>query len=449
MEADFVRKLAIPSFAGSLVARAGKPSPRNLRTAGILLLAVLVCWAALVPAMAARDRRGAPRSRDTDVFVSTTFVTRSYSSHVASALRRRLGRRDEKPRRRHSQRRPPRKGTTRPGDSSSTPPSGQAPDPVVPAVPTGTAYFLSPEGSDTNPGTLNEPFGTFAHALQELAAGDVLYVRGGTYSEEVEVEVSAGEEDARVLVSNYPGERPVLQGRLWIGYPSFWTINGINVTWAEDNPNLPMVRIFGGTDWILQNSEIWGARSSAGLYVGEGSGELGRWTVRGNCIHDTIPTNGSYQDHTIYVTDTTDSPDPAGLIERNILFNATNGRGVKLGPGGDDGGAQNVVVRYNTIYNTAENVSLSQDTSNVRIYRNVLVKARSANIRAYQLDGSRNVAYDNIGSDAPALIKNDPGYTGIQDGGGNRSASTLSFDSLGCSGFRPTEPLAYGRHASG
>jgi hypothetical protein len=275
-----------------------------------------------------------------------------------------------------------------------------------------------------------------------------LYVRGGTYTEQVEVEVSAGDADSPVWVTNYPGERPVLQGRLWIGYPSFWTINGINVTWSEDNPNEPMVRIYGGTNWTLQSSEIWGAHSSAGLYVGEGDGQLGRWTVRDNCIHDTYPTNGSYQDHTIYVTDLSDSSDPSGLIEHNILFNATNGRGIKLGPGDEDGGPRNVVVRYNTIYNTAENISLSRDTSDVTVYRNILVRARSANIRAYLLNGSGNVAYDNLGSDAPTLLKNDPDHQGIRDGGGNQSTESLRFDSLGCTGFRPAEPLDYGRHAS-
>ena len=52
-----------------------------------------------------------------------------------------------------------------------------------------------------------------------------------------------------MVVSNFPGERPVLRGQLWIGDPSYWTIRGINVTWAAGNPDEPLVRIYGGTGW--------------------------------------------------------------------------------------------------------------------------------------------------------------------------------------------------------
>ena len=61
------------------------------------------------------------------------------------------------------------------------------------------------------------------------------------------------------------------------------------------------------------------------------------------------------------------SPNPRGVISSNMLFNAVNGRGIKLGPGGDTGGACNVTVRFNTIYNSSQNIGVSRDSSGVRI----------------------------------------------------------------------------------
>jgi hypothetical protein len=311
-----------------------------------------------------------------------------------------------------------------------------------------STFYVSPVGSNANPGTEQAPFGTLSFALGRLGPGDTLYVRGGTYPERVKLAARPGRKDARVLVSSYPGESPVVEGQLWVGHPSYWTFSGINVTWATDNPNEPMVRLFGGTGWILQNSEIWGAHSTSALHVDDGPGnKLGRWTVRRNCIHDTYPTNGLNQDHNIYVDDMSESPRPQGLITRNLLFNATNGRGIKLGPGDGDGGPSNVRVRYNTIYNSSQNIGVSYDASGIRLSRNLLVTATESNIRGYRLAGSGNTAMNNFGADAPRLILNDPGYPGIRRRGGNVAGPAPGFDAMDCAGFHPTVYMPYGRYA--
>ena len=259
------------------------------------------------------------------------------------------------------------------------------------------------------------------------------------------VTVAPGRRGARVRVTNFPGERPVLRGQLWMGNPSYWTIRGLDVEWSPGNPNEPLVRIHGGTGWRLTRSEISGARSTSGLQIDDGPrNNLGRWAVRGNCIHDTFPTNGVNQDHNIYVADMSASPSPHGTVSRNILFNAENGRGIKLGPGDATGGAVNVDLSFNTIYNSSQNISLSRDTSRVRIERNILVKARESNITGFKLRGSGNVVHDNIGHAAPAFISL-TGFPGsLIDGGGNLHSRDPDFDSIGCSGFHPARYRDYG-----
>jgi hypothetical protein len=49
--------------------------------------------------------------------------------------------------------------------------------------PTSHAYFISPSGSDSNPGTKSAPFKTLMKAQSAASAGDVVYVRGGVYDQ--------------------------------------------------------------------------------------------------------------------------------------------------------------------------------------------------------------------------------------------------------------------------
>jgi len=311
----------------------------------------------------------------------------------------------------------------------------------------GHAYFVAPRGSDAGPGSLRRPFRTLGHALAKLRQGDRLYLRGGTYEERVKMRVAAGRSDARVRVSNFPGEHPVLRGQLWLGEPSYWTIRGLEVTWADGNPDEALVRIYGGTDWILTRSEIWGAHSTSELQIDDGPrDDLGRWAVTDNCIHDTFPTNGPNQDHNVYVDDMSTSVDSQGDISHNIIFNAENGRGIKLGPGGDVGGAFNVTVRFNTIYNSSQNVSLSRDTSRVVIERNILARGRQSNITAFRLRGTSNVVRDNIGSEAPTFLASDGGSATVADGGGNFFPRDPQFDAIGCSGFHSARFSTYGAY---
>jgi Glycosyl transferase family 2 len=307
--------------------------------------------------------------------------------------------------------------------------------------------FVAPDGRDSNPGTMRRPFRTLAHGLSRVRAGGSLYVRGGTYAERIKVHAAPGRPTARVLVSNFPGERPLLRGQLWIGEPSYWTIRGIDVTWAAGNPDEPMVRIYGGTGWTLTGAEIWGAHATSGLHVDDGPrADLGTWRVAGNCIHDTYPTNGQNQDHNIYVDDMSTSPNPRGVITRNVLFDAVNGRGIKLGPGGATGGAVNVDVSYNTIYNSAQNIGVSRDSSRVRIYRNLLDRASEANVFSFELKGEGNAVRDNVGADAPRFLANTGSPRPLVDGGGNLFPAAPYFDSIGCRGFHPALLGSYGAY---
>ena len=47
----------------------------------------------------------------------------------------------------------------------------------------GSLYYVATNGSDSNPGTISNPFRTITKAVGSLRSGDTLYIRGGTYNE--------------------------------------------------------------------------------------------------------------------------------------------------------------------------------------------------------------------------------------------------------------------------
>jgi hypothetical protein len=314
-----------------------------------------------------------------------------------------------------------------------------------PAAAAGTTRYVATNGSDSNPGTQAAPFRTLAKALPTLRAGDTLYVRGGTYRERLKnPSIKAGTSSARITVANFPGERPVVSGLLWLKGASHWTLNGINVTWSTSNTSSEhMVKLTDGTGWRMANAEVWGARSFAGILV---AGSPSNWTLDRLYVHDTYATNNANQDHLIYVN----TGMGGGTIENSVLAGSKNGRAVKVGPpSAGTNGVGNVTIRYNTMFDNRgpSNVQLSYGAAGNKIYRNIMVGSGSnkENITAYNLNGSGNYAQDNIGWDSRGVVVSSP-Y--IANRGGNTRLDPKLANPAG-GDFRPktASATAYGAHA--
>jgi hypothetical protein len=76
----------------------------------------------------------------------------------------------------------------------------------------GPGYFVDPvKGSDQQDGSQAKPWKSVAHAVARLKPGDTLYLRGGTYYEQV-VMSCAGTAEKSITVRSYPGELAILDG---------------------------------------------------------------------------------------------------------------------------------------------------------------------------------------------------------------------------------------------
>src|ERR1041385_5570825 len=92
---------------------------------------------------------------------------------------------------------------------------------VVPgALRESTILYVATDGSDSNSGTITSPLATFNKAVNLLQPGDILYIRGGTYSQTMSVG-NSGTADSPIRISGYPGETVIIDGN-YINPSSSW-----------------------------------------------------------------------------------------------------------------------------------------------------------------------------------------------------------------------------------
>ncbi|HYH05085.1 MAG TPA: family 16 glycoside hydrolase [Bacillota bacterium] len=108
------------------------------------------------------------------------------------------------------------------------------------------AYYVAPNGNDSNPGTIVQPFYSISRAIAVAGApGSTIYVRGGTYQYSATILLSvSGTAAAPIKIIAYPGEKPVLDfskqpyassNRAFNLTGNYWYIKGLEICYAGDN----------------------------------------------------------------------------------------------------------------------------------------------------------------------------------------------------------------------
>jgi hypothetical protein len=160
----------------------------------------------------------------------------------------------------------------------------------------GRVFYVATTGSDSNPGTLAQPWKTMEGAQSKLSPGDTVYIRGGTYAGAHVITVS-GTASARINFVGYPGESPIIvndasnYNNLSI-QGSYLTFDHLKVTQPFDRGKALEITL-GKNHVTLSNCEVYGSVGQGVMLIGDHN------TIIRNAIHD----NGSYQnqDHGMYV----------------------------------------------------------------------------------------------------------------------------------------------------
>ncbi len=132
--------------------------------------------------------------------------------------------------------------------------------------------YVSPNGNDSNPGTIDKPFKTIAAAISAAKEAETIYLRGGVYASSVKIKISrSGTVNNYYKLLAYPGEKPVLD---FIGSNSdgislggnYWQIKGLEIKNAGHNG----LNISGSFN-IIENCSIHDNKNT-GMQIGSGSG---------------------------------------------------------------------------------------------------------------------------------------------------------------------------------
>ncbi|WOH35717.1 right-handed parallel beta-helix repeat-containing protein [Thalassotalea fonticola] len=90
---------------------------------------------------------------------------------------------------------------------------------VLPAF--ASQYFVATNGNDDNDGSIDSPFKHIQYAADKMDAGDVTYIRGGNYFEQVTLSGVNGEEEKPYTFKAYQDEKVTLEGTIAIN--NQWT----------------------------------------------------------------------------------------------------------------------------------------------------------------------------------------------------------------------------------
>jgi len=105
-------------------------------------------------------------------------------------------------------------------------------------------YYVAVGGSNSNDGTtLETPFASIETAISKVSAGDVIWVRGGTYPISTSISISkSGTASDTIFLLSYADEKPVLDfsgtafGKRGVNLSaSYWKIKGFEMMNAGDN----------------------------------------------------------------------------------------------------------------------------------------------------------------------------------------------------------------------
>ena len=281
----------------------------------------------------------------------------------------------------------------------------------------GATYYVATTGKDSNPGTLNQPFQSFKKGIGLLQPGDTLYIRGGLYTEQVDLQTpnKTGTVGNYMTIAGYPGETVTLQyadtsegsygpikARGNRGHIIFenLVLDGTNGTqksgWSIRD---------GNHHFILRKIEIKNFQVS-GLYISANDIQVINCTIHDQFSETGLPGHRYYG---IYFHDGNN-----GLIDGNDIYNNPGG-GIQAYPGP----ISNLVIRNNKIHDNNSTIhspiggivvaGSGYTVSNVSMYNNLFYNNGSSPLSGsspgIRIDGANttetkvwnNTVYQNKG----------------------------------------------------
>jgi len=271
-------------------------------------------------------------------------------------------------------------------------------------------YYLSPEGSDSNPGTFDRPWKTFQKAALTVQAGDTVIVGNGTYSGGVIIQTPGTR--TQPIVFKAAGSRAIIHGSgskqdafyidgyslgqpWWKGADMYITLEGftirnagragIRISCAHHVTVRKCLLTRNGkwgifTDYsnhsLLEDNECSYSGDEHGIYVSNSSDYP---VIRGNCVHHNYASG--IQINADPAMEDGDGITTGAMIELNIVYK--NGR--RGGAAINLASVRRSLIRNNLLYNNyaggiacwADGNGPAWGCKNNRFYNNTVYFKRS------------------------------------------------------------------------
>ena len=299
--------------------------------------------------------------------------------------------------------------------------NGNASNPLPFTVRNGQVFFVisgAPNASDSNPGTFAQPFKTIYRPRQVMAAGDIVYIKGGTFSEidpgspgwdailVLDAETAAnGTADRPVAYIGYPGDRPVLanpaarRGILLLtsGQPREYYVLA-NLAFTQSSSPLPVTGI---GHRVVGNYLYEGAFDDTGT-IGI-NGNTSQIKILGNLLRNN-GTPGVKLHHGLYIGGFGINQDIE--VGWNQIQDQRGGRAIQLFGHVDGDRMENIRLHDNLVSGSELNNIVLGGTDGstevlgeVNVYNNIIVGSGDPGLRVDDPQGTviiqNNVLYNN------------------------------------------------------
>jgi hypothetical protein len=307
--------------------------------------------------------------------------------------------------------------------------NGMASNPLPFTVRSGQIYFVipdAPNADDMNPGTYAEPFETLYRPRQVMQAGDIAYIKGGTFSAAdpehpgwdaillLTPDTDAnGTADRPISYIGYPGDRPVLgsptlrRGILMDGATAYYIIANL-----EFSQYAGTLELSGNWHRIVGNYSHDGIFSNGGV-IGI-AGNSAHLKIFGNFLRDNGGT-GDLSGHGLYIQGFGTNQDID--FGWNQIQDQRGRRAIQLYGHADGDLMDNIRIHDNLISGSLRNNILlggsdggTEVLGTIYVYNNIIVGADDQGLRINDPQGTviiqNNVLYNNgsLGYDGNAQL---------------------------------------------
>jgi len=241
-------------------------------------------------------------------------------------------------------------------------------------------YYTATTGSDSNPGTIEQPFRTIVKGIHSMRDGDTLRIREGTYAESLHhnhrvVFPSGTSWSNAVTIAAYPGETVILKPTsggsvVSIENAKQYIIFDHLIFDAINAHSESTIGIMGGANHIrFQNCEIKNSFNNGVMIGWGGLGVTSDYNEFINCVIHHSGRNGGAQINGVNVSGPDTAPgfgrghgmyiETSYNLVRNCIIYSNGEYGLKFYYGDHKSGrrANHNMIRDSILYNNAQNTT--------------------------------------------------------------------------------------------